>query len=66
MERQRVGRRVGHNLERIARWWTSASKEERFRLLKLSIEGEADAPPLKEVQLAIVLAETEAGEVSEG
>lgn len=53
-------------IERIARWWTSASNEERFRLLQASCKGEPDAPPLKTVQIAIYLAEVEAGEVAQG
>lgn len=62
-----LGRRVGERVELLARWWTSASNEERFRLLKLSLEGKAkDAPSLAEVRLAIILAETEAGEIGEG
>lgn len=64
-----MGRRVGQRVELLARWWTSASNEERFRLLKLSIEGgpkAKDAPSLSEVRLAIILAETEAGEIGEG
>lgn len=52
------------SLEALARWWTSATKEERFELLRRSIHGEAEAPPLKVVQLAIYLAETAAGEVA--
>lgn len=54
------------SVERLARWWSSASQEERFALLRRSIHGEAEAPPLREVQLAIYLAEVEAGAVSEG
>ena len=61
-----VKRLDAFELERLARWWTSASQEARFRLLKRSIEGEAEAPPLKTVQLAIYLAECEAGEVGQG
>lgn len=61
-----VRARLSTPIERIARWWTSASNEERFKLLQKSCQGEADAPPLKVVQLAIYLAEIEAGEVSEG
>jgi hypothetical protein len=53
-------------VERIARWWTSASNEERFALLRASCQGEKDAPPLRTVQLAIYLAEVEAGEVAQG
>jgi len=61
---QRLGR-VAWNVEHIARWWTSATDEERFNMLQLSIQGEAKAPSLGEVRLAILLAESEAGEVSE-
>jgi hypothetical protein len=53
-------------IERIARWWTSASNEERFRLLQAACQGEKDAPPLRTLQLAIYLAEVEAGEVAQG
>jgi len=60
---QRVGRLAG-NVEQFARWWTSASKEERFRALKASIE--TNTPPLQTVRFAIILAECEAGEISEG
>lgn len=56
--------RLAWNVEQLARWWTSASKEERFNLLKLSIEE--NTPPLGEVRLAIFLAEVEAGEIGEG
>lgn len=63
-----MGQRVGERVERLARWWTAASQEERFRLLKLCIEGEAPkgTPSLGEVRLAIYLAEAEAGEIAEG
>lgn len=53
-------------LERIARWWTSATNEERFALLRASIHKEPNAPPLKTLQIAIYLAEVAAGEVAEG
>jgi hypothetical protein len=61
--------RVGQRVELCARWWTSATQEERFRLLKVCIEGgqaAKDAPTLEEVRLAIYLAESEAGEVAQG
>ena len=61
--------RLAWNVEQLARWWTSATKEERFALLKRTIEAKTqtrDAPTLGEVRLAIYLAEVEAGEVSEG
>lgn len=50
----------------LARWWTDASSEARFALLERSIKGEAKAPPLNALQIAIYLAEVEAGEVGEG
>ena len=61
-------RRVGHvaSIEQLCQWWTQAPKEERFQLVKRSIEGDENAPPLKVLQLAIYLAEVEAGEVGEG
>jgi hypothetical protein len=53
-------------LERLARWWTSATQEERFALLRATLAGEKEAPRLGTLKLAIYLAEVEAGEVSEG
>lgn len=50
----------------MARWWTSASHEEKFALLKASCEGRPEAPNLSQLQIAIYLAEAEAGQVSEG
>lgn len=53
------------SLERLCQWWTQAPKAERFELVKRSIEGDENAPPLKAVQLAIYLAETQSGEVDQ-
>lgn len=53
-------------IERIARWWTSATQEERFAFLQKTVKGEAGCPPLRTVQIAIYLAEAEAGEIAEG
>lgn len=62
-----MGLRVGRvAVERLACWWTAASKEERFALLTRAINGEAQAPPLEVVHLAAYLAECEAGEIGEG
>lgn len=52
------------SLERLCQWWTQAAQAERFQLVKRSIEGDENAPPLKVVQLAIYLAETASGDVS--
>lgn len=66
-----MGQRLGHfgSVVDIARWWTSATKEARFALLKRCIDERSPSkgnPSLAEVRLAIILAETEAGEVSAG
>ena len=53
------------SFERLCQWWTTATKEERFKLVKHSIEGDENAPPLKVVQLAIYAAEIENGEVDQ-
>jgi hypothetical protein len=62
-----TGRRVGLvEITRIAQWWTQAPQEERFRLFARSIRGEEGSPPLRDLQVAITLAEIEAGEISQG
>jgi len=53
-------------LERLARWWTSASQEERNALWLASAKGAPEAPCFEDLTLAIILAECEAGEVAEG
>jgi hypothetical protein len=53
-------------IERLARWWTSATQAERFALYEKAIHGEAHAPSLRQIGLAIYLAETEAGETRQG
>lgn len=53
-------------LERLARWWSSATQESRFALLERTIQGDREAPQLKDLQIAIYLAEVESGEVREG
>lgn len=58
------GRMARLRVVELAQWWTQASQEERFRLLKKSTEE--NTPPLHELRTAIILAETEAGEVGEG
>lgn len=59
------GLRSAFSIERLARWWTSASQAERFALIRAAIHGDPEAPPLREVQLAIYLAETANGEVAQ-
>jgi hypothetical protein len=52
------------DVEQLARWWTSASQEARFGLLRKAVQE--NTPPLQTLRLAIILAEIEAGEVGEG
>lgn len=54
------------SFRRLVRWWQAAAQEERFRLLKASLEGHSEAPPLETVRLAAFCAEIEAGEIAEG
>lgn len=56
--------RLAWSVERLARWWTSASQEEKFNTLKASIHE--NTPPLETLRLAIIAAEIEAGQISEG
>lgn len=56
--------RLARDVEGLARWWTSASQEARFGLLKAALE--ANTPSLQTLRIAIILAESEAGEVEEG
>lgn len=56
--------RLARDVEQLARWWTSAPQEARFGLLRqATTEGK---PPLQTLQIAIYLAEVEAGEVDQG
>lgn len=55
---------LDRGVESLARWWTSAPQEERFRVWQKAIRE--NSPPLEALRLAVILAETEAGEVSEG
>lgn len=61
-------RSVGYvaSVERLCRWWNDAPQAERFALLRATIHGDPNSPPLKTLQVAIYLAEVAAGEVSEG
>lgn len=61
--RQLDGRLAG-DVVQLARWWTSATSEARFGLLTKATQ--TNDPPLEALHLAIILAETEAGEVEEG
>lgn len=58
--------RLGRNVERLARWWTSAGEKARYEALRLAIHGQAPFEDFEALRLAIILAETEAGQVAEG
>jgi hypothetical protein len=51
------------DVRQLAEWWTQATAESRWLLLRASVEGEAQAPPLRALHIAIYLAEAEKGEV---
>lgn len=56
--------RMAWDVEHMARWWTSAPEKARYEILrKATLEN---TPPLEKLRYAIILAEVEAGEVSEG
>lgn len=63
-ERRQLDGRVAGDVVDLARWWTAASQEARYALLTQATKE--NRPPLDALQLAIILAETEAGEVEEG
>jgi len=64
-----LDRRVaGDRIVELAQWWTQASQEARFELLR-RVYGTApqkDDPSQHELRLAIIAAEIEAGETGEG
>lgn len=53
-------------IDALARYWKSASKEARFALLRDTFHAPKTPHALRELQLAIYLAEAEAGEIGEG
>lgn len=54
------------SVERLARYWTSATQAQRFETLHRSISGDKEAPDYATLKVAILIAEIEAGEVEEG
>lgn len=56
--------RLARDVESLARWWTSAPQEARFGLWQTALQE--NRPPLEALRLAVILAESEAGEVTEG
>jgi hypothetical protein len=55
---------MARHVDGLARWWTSASQEARFALLRQSLQE--NTPPWQALRLAIIASEVEAGEVSQG
>lgn len=49
----------------LARWWAKATQGERFEAVKAAIRGDAQAPPLETLHLAIIAAECEAAAARE-
>lgn len=60
MEVQRVNRQSHGSVARLARWWRQTSEAQRFEALKASIRGDAQAPELATLHLAVLFAEIEA------
>lgn len=59
--------RMAHaRVDALARWWNAATQEARFQKLREAINGDPQAPTLRELKVAIILSEIEAGEVEEG
>jgi hypothetical protein len=56
--------RVSAPVEQLARWWTSASTEQRFEAWQKACQE--NRPPLATLRIAAILAEAQAGEVEEG
>jgi len=57
-------RMAKRRIDELAGWWTQASEEARYAVLQKATQE--NTPPLDALRLAIILAETEAGEVEEG
>lgn len=51
---------TARSLARLARWWRTSTKAQRLEALKASIRGDSEAPSLKTLHIAWILAETEA------
>jgi hypothetical protein len=52
-------------IDEAARWWSQAPNEARFRLLERVTKEAPQEITIDELRLAIIAAETEAGEVCE-
>lgn len=64
MSERKLDGRLAWDVESLARWWTSAAPQARLQLCEQAIK--AGTPPFDQLRIAIILAETEAGEVAEG
>lgn len=53
------------HVERLAQWWSQASEESRFLLMRKAIDGppSKEVPSLETVRLAAYLAESERAEI---
>jgi len=59
-------RKPHESFARLARWWATATKGQRFEALKASIRGDTQAPPLQTLHLAIIAAELDAETARQG
>jgi hypothetical protein len=67
--KNRPSRHVPHRVVQFARWWSSATKAQRFEVCHRIFgqkETQKGDPTLAEFRLAIFLAEANAGEIETG
>lgn len=56
--------RLAWDVEQLARWWTQATQEARFGLIRQATQE--GRPSWQTLRVAILLAEIEAGEIDQG
>lgn len=62
----KLDERLARRVEDLARWWTQASEEARYAKIREALAPEASREDFRALRAAIILAEIEAGQVSEG
>lgn len=54
-----VARESHGSVSRLAWWWSRATEAQKWEALKASIRGDSEAPPLRSLHFAIIVAETQ-------
>jgi predicted transcriptional regulator len=62
----KLDERLAGRIEDLARWWTQATEKARYEKLREALAPEASREDFQALRAAIILAEIEAGQVSEG